>query len=97
MAAKVPGWIERLLIPKLSSMEGELKGMKGELNGFRAEVAGEFKAVHAETRRVDEKIDSLRNEMLTKFEGIEKRLDFAKEIGALRAKVTELEARMPRV
>jgi predicted nuclease with TOPRIM domain len=89
MAAKVPSWIERLLLPRLSSMEGELKG-------FRGEVGGEFKAVHSESGRLDEKIDSLRNEVLTKFDGLEKRLDFAKDFGVLQAKVTELEARLPK-
>ena len=96
MAEKVPGWIERLLLPRLSSMEGELKGLKGELSGFRGEAGGEFKASHSETRRLDEKIDSLRNEVLTRFESLEKRLDFAKDFGVLQAKVAELEARLPR-
>ena len=110
MAEKVPGWIERLLLPRLSSIEGELKGLKGELNGLkgelnglrselngvRGEMGGEFKAVHSEARRLDEKIDSLRNETITRFDGIEKRLDFARDLGVLQAKVTELEARLPR-
>ena len=103
MAEKAPGWIERLLLPRLSSIEGELKGLKGELNGLkgelngvRREMGGEFKAVHSEARRLDEKIDSLRNETLTRFDGIEKRLDFAKDLGVLQAKVTELEARLPK-
>ncbi|MCL4356194.1 MAG: hypothetical protein JRM79_00185 [Nitrososphaerota archaeon] len=96
MAEKVPGWIERLLLPRLSSIEGELKALKGELNGLRGEMRGEFKAVHSETRRLDEKIDSLRNETLTRFDGIEKRLDFARDLGVLQTKVTELEARLPK-
>ncbi|MDG7003432.1 MAG: hypothetical protein JRN56_05970 [Nitrososphaerota archaeon] len=96
MAEKVPGWIERLLLPRLSSIEGELKALKGELNGLRGEMRGELKAVHSETRRLDEKIDSLRNETLTRFDGIEKRLDFARDLGVLQTKVTELEARLPK-
>ncbi|MDG6985044.1 MAG: hypothetical protein JRM76_03365 [Nitrososphaerota archaeon] len=96
MAEKVPGWIERLLLPRLSSIEGESKALKGELNGLRGEMRGEFKAVHSETRRLDEKIDSLRNETLTRFDGIEKRLDFARDLGVLQTKVTELEARLPK-
>lgn len=90
MAEKVPGWMERLLLPRLSSIEGELKGLRGEM-------AGEFKAVHSEVTRLDEKVDSLRNEMLTKFDSIDKRLDFARDFGALQAKVNQLEARLPKV
>ncbi|MDG6941171.1 MAG: hypothetical protein JRN65_04205 [Nitrososphaerota archaeon] len=73
-----------------------MKALKGELNGLRGEMRGEFKAVHSETRRLDEKIDSLRNETLTRFDGIEKRLDFARDLGVLQTKVTELEARLPK-
>ena len=90
MAEKVPGWMERLLLPRLSSIEGELKG-------FRGETGGEFKAVHSEGTRLDEKVDSLRRELLTKVDSIDKRLDFAKDFGALQAKVNELEARLPNV
>ncbi len=90
MASRVPSWIERLLLPRLSSMEGELRAIRGEMEG-------EFKAVHSDTKRFDEKIDSLRNEALTKFDGLEKRFDLAKDFGALQARVTELEARLPKV
>jgi hypothetical protein len=89
MAQRVPGWIERPLLPRLSSIEGELKGLRGD-------VEGEFKAIHSENRRLDEKIGSFRNEALTKFDSLEKRFDFAKEFGILQAKVTELEARLPK-
>ena len=96
MAEKVPGWIERLLLPRLSSIEGELKGLKGELNGFRGEVGGEFKAVHSEADRLDGKIDSLKSETLIRFDSLEKRLDFASDISMLQAKVREIEARLPK-
>jgi len=56
MVEKVPAWIERLLMPKLSSLEGELKA-------FRGEVAGEFKAVSERFRAMDERIDSLEKQM----------------------------------
>lgn len=96
MAEKPPGWLDRFLLPKLSSIEGELKGLRGELTGFKGEVEGEFKAVHSETRRLDEKIDSLRNESVTRFDSMDRRFDFAKDLGILQSKVTELEARLPK-
>ncbi|MBI3022957.1 MAG: hypothetical protein HYU03_07415 [Thaumarchaeota archaeon] len=52
MGEKVPGWLERLLLPKLSSLEGELKA-------FRGEGQGEFKSIHSEIRRLDTRIDAL--------------------------------------
>ena len=52
MAEKVPGWIERLLLPRLSSIEGELKGLKGELNGLRGEMGGDEAVIKVTDRGV---------------------------------------------
>jgi len=92
MAEKVPGWLERLLLPKLSLLEGEAKALRGEVNGrfnllegelkaFRGEVEGEFKSVHSEIKRLDNRID-----------GIEKRLDLSERLTSLEAKVEALQA-----
>lgn len=70
MAEKIPGWLERLLLPRLSALEGELKA-------FRGEAQGEFEAVHSEIRRLDEKIDSTRSELTMRLDGLEKRVDSA--------------------
>lgn len=89
MVSKVPGWIEGLLLPRLSSMEGELKAIRGE-------IEGEFKSIHSEVRRFDEKTDSLRNEVLTKLDSLEKRFNPARDLGVLQTRVNELAARMPK-
>ena len=52
MAEKVPGWLERILLPQLSELKGEIVGLEGRMQG-------EFKALHAEIKRLDEKIDAL--------------------------------------
>ncbi len=75
MAEKVPGWLERVLLPQISEVKGELKAMN-------ARMGGEFKAVHSEIRRLDQKIDS-----------VDKRLDVAQRLAVIEGKVHELEAR----
>ena len=56
MAEKVPGWLERVLLPQISEMKGELKAIN-------ARIDGEFRVVHSEIKRVEEtlgtKIDEL--------------------------------------
>lgn len=56
MAEKVPGWLERILLPQISELKGEVKATN-------ARIDEEFKAVHSEIRRVDRKIDGLDKRM----------------------------------
>ncbi|MBS7622442.1 hypothetical protein KEJ39_02045 [Candidatus Bathyarchaeota archaeon] len=67
MAEKIPSWLERLLLPRLSSLEGELRA-------FRGEVTGEFKAVHARIDSLEKETSSLRGEMNTRILSLEREL-----------------------
>ena len=105
---KIPSWIERLLLPRLNSIEGELKAINTRIDSiedqagsFRNEMLSRFEAT-------DNKIDSLRNEMLSKFEGLdyrfeaintrldslENRIPVIEEITALKLRIAELEKRL---
>lgn len=75
MAQKVPGWLERDLLPQLSELKGEIRTLGG---GFD----GEFKAVHSELRRLDEKID-----------GLDKRMGVVQRLAMVEGKISELESR----
>jgi hypothetical protein len=75
MAEKVPEWLERILLPQISELKGEVKATNARLDG-------EFKAVHSEIRRLDEKID-----------GLDKRMDFVQRLAIVEGKVSELEGR----
>jgi hypothetical protein len=81
MAEKIPGWIERILLPELSELKGEVKvvnakiegvgerleakidsldeKLAAKIDGLEGRVQGELKAVHAEIKRLDDKIDAL--------------------------------------
>ena len=63
MAARVPSWLERVLLPQMNELKGEIKALDARLGGFEAKVEGEFNAVHTEIRRLDEKIDGLDKRM----------------------------------
>ena len=75
MAERVPGWLERILLPQVSELKGELKAVNAEL-----------RAVNSEIRRVEEKlgtkIDELDKRMdvtqrLTRVEGLLRELKAA--------------------
>jgi len=71
---KIPGWIERLL-PKLNEISGEIKALEAKIESV--------------DKKSDIRIDSLRNEMLSKFEAVDRRFD------AVDSRFDSLEARIP--
>jgi hypothetical protein len=64
LVEKIPSWLERLLLPRFSSLEGELKA-------FRGEAMGEFRAVHARVDSLEKETSSLRSEMNTRLSSLE--------------------------
>ena len=52
MAERVPGWLERILLPQVSELKGELKAVNAEL-----------RAVNSEIRRVEEKLGTKIDEL----------------------------------
>lgn len=111
MAEKVPGWLERVLLPQLNEVKGELKavnaridGVEGKIDGLEGKMEGEFKAVHSEINRLDEKvdgvdrrlgskIDELDKRFTEKMDSFDKRLDITQRLAVVESKVHELETR----
>ena len=93
-AGKVPSWFERLLMPQLNEIKGELKAIHTQIESLE--------------ERMDTRIDSLRNETKSEFTGlnyrfetidakldsIEKRIPVIEEIAALKLRMAELEKKL---
>lgn len=85
MATRVPGWLERVLLPQMNELKGEIRALDARLGGFESKVEGEFKSVHSEIRRLDEKTDSSDKRLETKIDALDKKLEI--RIDALDKKV----------
>ncbi|MDI6810864.1 MAG: hypothetical protein QMD80_04200 [archaeon] len=79
---KIPGWIERLLMPKLNEISGEIKALHTRIDGVEKEIGGL-------RREMMTKFESLRNEMMAKFESVDSRFE------AVNSRFDSLEARLP--
>lgn len=79
MAGKVPGWLERVLLPQISELKGELKAMN-------ARIEGEFKVVHSEIKRVEETLG-------TKIDELDRRVDVTQRLAAVEEQLKELRAK----
>lgn len=72
--------------------------IQSELSVLGARMEGEFKAVHSEIARVDERIGSLDqrlngriDNLHDKIEGLDKRLDVVQRLAVVEAKLKEYE------
>jgi hypothetical protein len=93
MAEKVPGWLERILLPQISEIKGEIKlvnvridgldqKLSERIDGLQGRIEVEFKMVHTEIKRLDERIDSL-----------DRRTDLTQRLATVEEQVRELRAK----
>ena len=83
MASKIPAWIQRILLPEFESIRGELKAVNARIDALKI-------SMEEMDRRLTSQIQSLRNEMIAKFEAVnsridslEKRLDVAERLAVI--------------
>ena len=80
MVEKVPSWIERLLLPRLSEMAGEIKALNARFESLRNEMLPRFETVNARFEAVDARLDS-----------IEKRIPVIEDLAEIKLRLAELE------
>jgi len=90
MAEKIPGWIERLLLPRLSSLEGELKALRGEFTGEFKAMRGELDALSEHIDSLEKQLLSLRNEMSTRFEALGSKMTLIEDVTTLKIEMKVL-------
>ena len=104
LATRVPGWLERVLLPQMNELKGEIKALAARVGGFESKVEGEFRAVHSEIKRVDEKIessdkrldtriDALDKKLEIRMDSLDKRMDVTQRVAVTEEKMRELEAK----
>ena len=86
MAEKVPGWIERVLLPQISDLKGELKAMDAKMDA-------EFRVVHSELGSLDQKLSQRIDGTNRRLDDSDKKLDVVQRVAVLEAKVQELQSK----
>jgi hypothetical protein len=81
MTEKIPGWVERLLIPTLESKVRTI--VSEEVGHLEKVLDARFDGIHSEIRRVDEKVDSL-----------EKRFPTVQELAEIKARLSLIESKV---
>ncbi|MDV3278539.1 MAG: hypothetical protein LYZ69_08795 [Nitrososphaerales archaeon] len=84
MTEKIPGWLERVLLPRLSEISGEIKAIHARIDGLDNKID----AVDA---KLSAKIDALDEKLSAKIDDLDKRLDMAQRLAILETKMGELQ------
>ena len=79
MAERIPGWLERILLPQISELKGEIKVVLERIDGLDEKL----------TLRVDE----LDKRLSVKIDDLDKRLDVAQRLALVEEQVRELRSR----
>ena len=79
MTEKIPGWLERVLLPRLSEMAGEIKVVNVRIDAL--------------DEKLSTKIDEGDKRLAAKIDDLDKRLDMAQRLAVLEAKMSELHPR----
>ena len=82
---KIPSWIERLLLPKLNTIEGELKAINTRIDSLDERM-------NTKMTSLDEKIDSLDERINIKMTSLDEKIDSLDE--RMNIKMTSLDERM---
>lgn len=83
MAEKIPGWIERLLLPRLSTIEAKIDRVDGKVDALEKVVNARFQSVEIQ---IDAKFRSVETQMVE----LKERFNIAQELAVLKAQVKDL-------
>ena len=83
MAEKIPGWVERLLLPRLSTIEAKIDRVDGKVDALE-------KVVNARFQSVETQIDAKFRSVETQISELKERFNVAQELAVLKAQVKDL-------
>ena len=81
-AEKIPGWIERLLLPDLNEMKGELKAINTRIDSTNERIDSLRNEMNSMRNETEAETASLRIEMTVRLDSLEKRIPVIEELTA---------------
>ena len=94
---KIPGWIERLLLPKLNDITGEIKAIYTRIDAVEKGVASLRNEMMTKFEAMDVKVDSKFEAMDSRFDAMEFRFDSLEARLPVMEKMAEFEVRLAEI
>jgi len=74
LAEKVPGWLERILLPRLSEISGEMKALNARVENLSSKIDSLRNEVLARFKASNTRVEALEKTVNTRVEALEKRM-----------------------
>ncbi|MDE1821627.1 MAG: hypothetical protein KGJ23_09640 [Euryarchaeota archaeon] len=93
---KAPSWFERILLPQLSEIKGQLTALNAKMDSLRNELKSDIARVDQRVdgleKRMDDRFSGMEKRMEDQFSNLEKRLDVVRELDDLKTQFAEFRA-----
>jgi hypothetical protein len=93
MAEKVPGWLERVLLPQISELKGDVKVVDARIIGLDAKISNLDEKLSGRIDALDEKIDGVEKRLESKIDAVDKRMDVTQRLAVVETQLKELATR----
>jgi hypothetical protein len=93
LADKVPGWVERLLIPTLESRVRTV--VKEEMGHLEKTMGARFEATDVKIEALNAALSARLDAVNSRIDSLEKRIPTIQDIADLKARLTAVERRVP--
>ena len=97
MAEKVPSWLGRLLLPKLSEISGDIKALNARIDSLEKTMNTRFETVNARIGYLQESMNARFEAVNTRIDSLEKRMPVIEELTAIKIRLADLEKRVTSV
>jgi predicted nucleic acid-binding Zn-ribbon protein len=96
MAEKIPGWLERVLLPQISELKGDVKVVNVRINGLDAKISNLDEKLSGRIDALDEKlsgrIDALDEKLSGRIDALDEKIDGVEK--RLESKIDAVDKRM---
>jgi chromosome segregation ATPase len=94
LAEKVPSWLERLLLPQISEIKGEIKAFRGETEGelksINTRIGSLSNEVNTRIETLSTQINTRIDSLSTEIKDLRESISVAQRLAVLEAEVNEL-------
>ena len=93
MTEKVPGWLERVLLPRLSEIAGEVKAINVKIDAVDGKLTSRIDAVEG---KLASRIDAVDEKLSARIDAVDEKLSSRIDVvdGKLSGKIDDLDKRL---
>jgi hypothetical protein len=90
MAEKVPGWLERILLPQMTELKGEMRVVSARIEGMDQKLTARIDGLD---QKLSTKFDEVDERLSFRIDELDKRLDVTQRLAVVEEQVKELRTR----